>query len=255
MTATNPGFHGRNFLSGFAQNALNNFSDPGYGPMNPMRFVKPYQDAGRLMKGQLVEDASSIPIFEGLSEAEATEELAKLLFMHKVIDTPGTHRDLLGVGDPSIVSQMIGPQFGKKKSIVDFIRKRSAVDYPVTETAKKGRSKVESARQGVKKVYQRYVENMQNVGDAIEISHSAGGFIALLRQGVDPAEASRLVKSAHVDYSSLTDMEKAYLRRAFPFYSFSKGMSAYLAKELTSNPAGPIGIAIRAQNRGSDREV
>ena len=45
------------------------------------------------------------------------------------------------------------------------------------------------------------------------------------------------------------------MRRFFPFYSFSRGMSVYLANELATNPAGKVGIAIRAQRHGRDRDV
>jgi hypothetical protein len=86
------------------------------------------------------------------------------------------------------------------------------------------------------------------MGDIVEGGHRIGGFIALMRQGYPPEEAAKRIKMIHVDYSDLTDVEKKYLRRAIPFYSFSKGMSKYLAGELAARPGGKIAQSVRAAN-------
>ena len=265
VTSTNPGFHVRNYFSGFIQNALNDVTDPRFGAMDIRRYTKPYGDSQSLMKGKTIEGAGDIPLFSDLKVAKgqnkdevATEEIAELLFIHEIINAPGTHRDIPGEAPATLQSQMIGPSFGKHDKVIfgrnSFALNRSKT-APVAKQAKAGMSQSEKAVVRVRDTYKKYLDIAQNVGDAVEIQHRAGGFIALLRQGYSPEEAARIVKMVQVDYSNLSSFEKEYMRRFFPFYSFSRGMAVYLANELATNPAGKVGIAIRAQRHGRDRDV
>jgi hypothetical protein len=265
VTSTNPGFHVRNYFSGFIQNALNDVTDPRFGAMDIRRYTKPYGDSQSLMKGKTIEGAGDIPLFSDLKVAKgqnkdevATEEIAELLFIHEIINAPGTHRDIPGEAPATLRSQMIGPSFGKHDKVIfgrnSFALNRSKT-APVAKRAKASMSQSEKAVVRVRDTYKKYLDVAQNIGDAVEIQHRAGGFIALLRQGYSPEEAARIVKLVQVDYSNLSSFEKEYMRRFFPFYSFSRGMSVYLANELATNPAGKVGIAIRAQRHGRDRDV
>lgn len=75
-------------------------------------------------------------------------------------------------------------------------------------------------------------------------------FIANLKKGVAPEEASRIADAIQVNYKprSFTAAERKYLKRAFPFYSFVSRMLPEVAKQLLERPGGGIGQAIRAQN-------
>ena len=70
--------------------------------------------------------------------------------------------------------------------------------------------------------------------------------LSMLRRGVDPAEIVRRVNLAQVDYAATAVGDK-YMRRMIPFFSFTKGMSKYLATELTQKPGGPLAQTIRAE--------
>jgi len=89
----------------------------------------------------------------------------------------------------------------------------------------------------------------------VEGSHRLGGFIALLKQGYDPAEAAKRIRLLHVDYSDLSSAERTVIRRLFPFYSFSKGMSKYLANEIYTKPGGKVSNTLRAANRSRSDDV
>ncbi len=56
-------------------------------------------------------------------------------------------------------------------------------------------------------------------------------------QGRNIREAAERAKLLHVDYAALTPFERRVLLTIFPFYSFFKGMSKFLAKELVEDPA------------------
>ena len=58
-----------------------------------------------------------------------------------------------------------------------------------------------------------------------------------LLQGRTLEEAAERAKLLHVDYAALTPSERRALLVLFPFYSFFKGMSKFLAHELTTDPA------------------
>jgi hypothetical protein len=57
-------------------------------------------------------------------------------------------------------------------------------------------------------------------------------------QGVDPMEATRRIKAAQVDYSSLTNIEREWFRRIIPFWSFNSRMGAYITKKIWDKPGG-----------------
>tara|TARA_R110002096_G_scaffold134022_5_gene285114 strand:+ start:976 stop:11961 length:10986 start_codon:yes stop_codon:yes gene_type:complete len=280
VTSTNPGFHVRNFFSGFIQNALNDIHDPRFSIADPKmrRFNQPYVDMRQLMRGKPIEGISDIPIFSKnkdgtpATDAEATEMFAQFLFNYKIIDNPGSARDLPGVGKGSVASQLIGPQFGQHKKLIGlslpidtfrpdklhsnntFVGSRSR-QAPVRTADASEMSLRENATRKVRDWYKRTTNIAQNIGDVVEIQHRGGGMLALLRQGYSPDEAARIVRLVQVDYSNLSTFERTYLRRIFPFYSFSRGMAVYLTDELMRHPAGKVSQTMRVQRNATDKDV
>jgi hypothetical protein len=249
VTATNPGFHMRNLFSGFLQNAMNGVTDPTQKGL--AAFIKPYKDAGKLMTGDVVEGAASIPFFEGrqwldqagqvvtdakAQDALASDELRRIVFSEGLLDSPGMHRDLVASGGQR--PEALVPGLQKREGLVDWIVQRSK-PRPGAEPAGKYRHAIRLAR---------------STGDAVEAGHRAGGLIALMRQGYAPSEAARRIRLLHVDYSNLSTTEREVFRRMFPFYAYSRGMIEYIAKELAERPGGPIAMSIKAANRTIDRE-
>jgi hypothetical protein len=79
-----------------------------------------------------------------------------------------------------------------------------------------------------------------------------GSYLTLIRQGYAPNEAARISNLTQVDYrpEAFTNFERDVLKRAFPFYSYTKGITPLIADQLATNPAGLMGQSIRALNRG-----
>lgn len=79
-----------------------------------------------------------------------------------------------------------------------------------------------------------------------------GSYLTLIRKGHAPADAARLANLTQVDYrpEAFTDFERDVLKRAFPFYSYTKGITPLIADELVNNPAGTTGQSMRVINRG-----
>lgn len=81
-----------------------------------------------------------------------------------------------------------------------------------------------------------------------------GTYLTQIRSGASPTEAARIANLTQVDYrpEAFTDFERDVLKRfAFPFYSYTKGITPLIADELVNNPAGMMGKTIRVMTRGS----
>lgn len=81
-----------------------------------------------------------------------------------------------------------------------------------------------------------------------------GSYLTRIRQGDSPAAAKAIADLTQVNYrpEAFTAFERDFLKRIFPFYSYTKGITPLVAQELTENPAGLMGQSIRAINRASE---
>jgi hypothetical protein len=81
-----------------------------------------------------------------------------------------------------------------------------------------------------------------------------GTYLTAIRKGNSPAEARRLADLTQVNYKpeAFTDVERDVLKRIFPFYSYTKGITPYIADQVVNHPSGGMGQAIRATNRGTE---
>lgn len=86
------------------------------------------------------------------------------------------------------------------------------------------------------------------INDTIDSIGRLGTFIALMRQGVDPAEAAARVKRALVDYQSLTLTERKWAKSVFPWWAYNSRIGKYAVESLMSRPGGAYGQMIRASN-------
>lgn len=268
VTAVWPAFHSRNFTSGFVQNALNDVYDPTERGFK--KYTKPYKDSGDLMTGGVVDNASKIKVLQKpgdnrlLTDEQATEEIRRLAYLHEVMEMQGQHNDMVGVSSKS-ASSIIGLQKTEGLGILNILNPKSYVRTagrakPVSDAAKKSQlfgsmnplDVSGGARAEGRFAAERYG---RAIGDVVEGGHRLGGFIALMRQGYSPEEAAKRIKMIHVDYGDLTKGEREIARRLIPFYSYSKGMSKYIANELSARPGGKVAQSIRAANISREPDV
>lgn len=75
-------------------------------------------------------------------------------------------------------------------------------------------------------------------------------FLHNLEKGADPGYIKKMVDAMQVDYhpSNFTATEHRYLKRLFPFYSYTSRMVPFVAGELAKHPGGGLAQAIRASN-------
>lgn len=231
VTATAPSFHVRNGLSGQVQNVVG-----GAVPVTDV--VARANDSLNLLRGKTVKVAEEFvrgPNGQKLTGEAATEALRREVFVTGILDAPGAHNDLVAQTGGSVASQMPGV-----RPITDDFRApqgtrwRDALNPMASAGVQGGTDRFLLARWG------------RGVGNVVEGTNRISAYIGLRRQGWSMEEAGKRVKELHVDYSNLTDVERKVVRRAIPFYSFTKGMASFVTKELAEKPGGALAQTIRA---------
>lgn len=246
VTAPFPRFHVRNVTSAGAQNFFNDIFDPRLSRLSLGRYLRPYGNYLDLRQGNAIEGASEIPGFENLSDEDATRAVANLAFAHGVVDSPGQIHDIVGVSE-NLLDQFLDTRRsirdqGRAPEGTTWLQSINPFNSQSFGGTKQGKGKFAPERWG--RVFGSEGESMVRVAP----------FIALLRQGFDPAEAARRVKEIQIDYSDLTEFERNVMRRIMPFYSFQKGATKYLSNELATNPGGKVGMAIKAAENASGND-
>jgi hypothetical protein len=81
-----------------------------------------------------------------------------------------------------------------------------------------------------------------------------GTYLNRIRKGDSPLAAKGVADLTQVNYrpEAFTEFEREFLKRIFPFYSYTKGITPLIRKELVENPGGLMGQSIRVINRGSE---
>lgn len=200
-----------------------------------------------------IKGIENAPIFQGrgLTAEQATQEVIKLAFAHKIVQPFGgefadlstaavSGSKLLGEvpgGMPMSFKSVLGEPWSKKnpgRFSPTMIRGVGAPGRVVNETQFAAAKMFENAA--------GYTDGLNRLSP----------FIEGIMQGMDPAVVARKVKSAQVDYSALTATERSVLKRVFPFYTFTKKMAPVVFKELIEKPGGKLAQTIRAENLSRD---
>lgn len=92
----------------------------------------------------------------------------------------------------------------------------------------------------------------ENIGDYSDSVIRLSGWLSLLKQGVDPVEASRRMRRQHIDYQSLTPFEKSIRDKWVPFYTFESRAAARTIGDLVDRPGGRTAQSLRFINRLQD---
>jgi len=93
-----------------------------------------------------------------------------------------------------------------------------------------------------------------SVGKRVEDTLRLQTFLNQVRKGIDPGVAGDVTRMVNVDYSpqAFSAIERDFLKRAVPFYSYQKGILPSIAKNMIDRPGGVQSQLIRAVNRASE---
>lgn len=89
-----------------------------------------------------------------------------------------------------------------------------------------------------------------DVGYGVEGLNRISPWLEEVGRGTASAQAARKVIRQQVDYSgrALTDFERKWMLRIFPFYRFSRGNIPYVLRSLIEHPGGRMAQMTRAAN-------
>lgn len=254
----------RDLQSGMVSNWLEGALDARAVPVVRRLFdagaITPYATAADIAKKsafdpQVVEFLKTFPRYAG----ESTDEVAAKFYADMAASdllggTRAVDRNAIVSGGP-VTDLMVGatPQtflFGKNAAI----RELASTNYnPFGTNWKKGflnesfwdTDKNPIARAGAK------------AGNLSDVINRLTGYLSLLRQGVDPIEAAARMKRAHVDYASLTPVERMIRDLGIPFYAYRSRILKEVTRQLMERPGGRYGQLLRTYERmqgGGDDE-
>lgn len=253
LTVIAPGFHGRNLISGQTTNIAS-----GSAGTRPWEVVSNAYQADKAASGKTIEGLSTtLPLFKQINEQrlskglaaltddQATKRFNEMLYEYGVI-TPNSVGEI--VTDPAGLAAKVAQQ------VPGEVPTRSAADLltgfwdttkidPVTGK-RVGNFENYLPAKIVDKQIQGNIDNFapftwgQDVNQKIEGANRGGAFLGFLKQGYSPQRAAELVAESHVDYSALTSFEKNVMKRAMPFYTFSKKMAPFVARDILEHPGG-----------------
>jgi len=98
------------------------------------------------------------------------------------------------------------------------------------------------------------METGSNLNRAVEFQNRMTMYLYLRKKGMSKVGAAERVKQLQFDYSDLTGFEKGYMKRAVPFYAFTRKMGGLFTSTIADRPGGPLAQLIRLTNNASSRE-
>lgn len=216
---------------------------------SPFRAAARMIDMDRLVRTGKVPGALDYPIIKqlGITDAdEASRKLADLMAAHNVIGPyKGQALEVAGQEASDLLAEIPGvrPFPGVLRTI------REGIPGPGTWQPWRVRGVAGQTRD----VFS-LVAAGRRMNGYVEALNRGGLWLDLVKQGWDPAAASRRVDLAHVAYGNLTSFERRIARRAVPFYAFAAGQARFLADELLQRPGGRLAQTIRAAGALGERQ-
>ena len=86
----------------------------------------------------------------------------------------------------------------------------------------------------------------------VEFTNRVPMYLYLRRKGLSATEASSRVRDLQFDYGRLAPFEKSVMRRAVPFYAFTRKMGPLFLSTLAERPGGLMGMTIRGSRLASE---
>ena len=253
LTVIAPGFHGRNLVSGMTTNLA---SGSG-GNQNPLSVLTNAYQADKAASGQVIKGlANDIPLFRQMNEvrakkglpllddAAATKRFNELLYEYGVI-SPSSTGEL--IKEPANLAEKVARQIPGEvptRSAASLLNPYDLVKKdPVTGSVSldfKNMVPIKKEGNQLRFSDQDFAPFKwgRDVNQKVEGANRGGAFLGFLKQGFHPEEAARRVAESHVDYSALTSFEKNVMKRAFPFYTFTKKMAPFVIKDIVEHPGG-----------------
>jgi hypothetical protein len=107
---------------------------------------------------------------------------------------------------------------------------------------------------GARRAARTAIDTGAKVNQKVEWQNRVTMYLYLRKKGWSPRAASAEVNKLQFDYSDLSPFERDVMRRAVPFYGFTRKVIPMVIDTLTKRPGGVMGQTIRASNQGDQSQ-
>lgn len=222
LTVAFPSFHARNLASGYWQNLAD-------GHLGVSELTGAYRDAIYFARG----------------------DQSRLKFVQEFLDAGGLqgHGQMVDIAGSAAKNAVpTGGFLGIFAPLKEAVKSPKWSDInPFTMRGGFGLK----AEEGAQNVLMQMGDKAYNW---VEFLNRAAPYEALRRKGMTPAQALYRVNRAQFDYSKLAPLEKTYLRRAVPFYTWIRKSLPYSLQRLFERPGGLVAQSIRAESQPSAKD-
>lgn len=118
--------------------------------------------------------------------------------------------------------------------VVDLAREHGAIQTGFAGSELHALQQTESA--APYRLDQRFLEGARAANELREDLVRLVSFRSALKRGMTPKEAAAHVVKHHIDYADLTPVERRFLRRVIPFYTFARHNLPIQARGLVGSP-------------------
>jgi len=255
-----PAFHGRNDISGFINSMYGGAFDPDQ--VGPMRWIMPYINAGKLRFGNAIKGLANTDHFKNM---DISDEAAAQAMLDGVVGKGllGPKHNISDVAGP--VAESTGVFSSPRGSVVPAIHQAGDMAQPNVRLRDRLAEAIVMSEEEIgtnipvvsripgSKTFFRTLERAKGLGHQLaseqEYYLRVAPVIAYLQRGMSLSDAITKVKLTQVDYNALSSMEKHYLRRIIPFYTFTRRQIPFVLEEL-SNPSSGMSTMIKGVARG-----
>ena len=189
----------------------------------------------------VAERLAKAPGYEGLSPEEAVRKFLIGAGSQGLGTSTAADELLAGAGAANLREMYPGGAGPDQKKWLDVFREATLRDWSPfnLRTASGNRNPI--------------LEAGDRAAEFTDAGNRYGTYLNQIRKGVAPSEARRIADLTQVDYrpEAFTDFERDVMKRIFPFYSYTRGITPLIADQLTNNPAGLMGQSIRTITRAS----
>lgn len=221
VTSPFPAFHVRNFTSGQYNNLVG-------GSWSARSLI----GAWNMIRGKSVKGAGEI---YGVSDDVATRRLAEEVYANNLIG--GQHGQSLETLGDSVTESMS--------------REIPGMDTRIFTPAPAGATKLQqlnplNVRGAMTDENVNVIARIGgDVGSATEKLNRISPYVDLRLKGFSPREAAAKVKAQQGDYSRLNPFERKFVRRAIPFYNFTRQQIPFTFRNLSEKPGGVMAQTIK----------
>lgn len=192
------------------------------------------------------------------TDENATQILREMAYAHELIGANETVHGAAGIGKGSareMVSEMPGGHPYKFSDVTEagdpFRKPTGEINWESWNPLNiRGVQKIKGMEPRLKTGF-KLAAGGEHFGYYADAMNRLTPWLNRIERGYDPAAAKKIADELQVSYNprNYTKTEQQFLKRLFPFYSFTSRMAPAIAKELGRKPGGGLAHWLKQQDK------